>query len=795
MIEELEATAVRWECPEEWVQESSTAELSPSEGIVGQPRAVGALEFGLSIDSLGFNVFVTGLTGTGKMTAIEMHLRPLASAGPRPDDLLYTHNFEEAERPLLLRVRAGTGAVLRDRIERLLGQLRENLPGVFEGEQFQHRLDLAIGDVRSRQQDLIRDFEKRVRDAGFSLVQVQVGSVTRPELLPVVDSRPVTLEKVQGMAEEGSLDAERLKEIEKGHAALTEDLQRTFQQVMALREEMMQRAEGLRRRTVAPLLEQALGEIAQAVGDPRVQHFLEAVGQDILENLDLFAGDRGAGDDSSPLDRYRVNVMVDNAAVEGRPVIIETDPSFPNVFGTVEARLRSELDATTDHTRIRAGSLLRANGGFLVMNAFDAVSEPGVWRGLKRALRHRRVRVRAPETLLALSGQSLRPDPVDLDVKVVLVGDREIFQALLQADEDFRKIFKVLSDFDSDVPNTCESVADFARVLARIVRDEGLLPVAREGIQALAEEGVRLAGSRRRITARFSDVADILREASFLARQAGDPAVTARYVQGAVLARRKRHDLPEERLRRMVTDGVLQVATEGAEVGQVNGLAVYDLGYHAFGVPGRVTARISLGREGVINVEREARLSGRIHDKGVLIVTGFLRSLFGGEVPLSMTASVAFEQSYGGIDGDSASSTEVYAILSALSGVPIRQDLAVTGAVDQMGRIEAIGGVTEKVEGFYRLCRERGLTGSQGVAIPESNAGDLQLEAEIRDAVAAGRFHVYTVATIEEGIELLTGLEAGARAPDGAFPADSVLGRCEARVRAMAEELKRYREP
>ncbi len=795
MVEELDASAVRWECPEEWIEAASTAELKPSEGIVGQPRAVGALEFGLSIDSLGFNVFVTGLTGTGKMTAIEMHLRPLASAGPPPDDLLYTYNFEEAERPSLLRLRAGGGAVLRDRTERLLAQLRENLPGVFEGEQFQHRLDLAIGDVRSRQQDLIRDFEKRVREAGFSLVQVQVGSVTRPELLPVVDSRPVTLEKVQGMAEEGTVAADRLKEIEKSHAALTEDLQRTFQQVMALREEMLQRAEGLRRRTVAPLLERALSEIAQAVGDPRVQTFLEAVGQDVLENLDLFAGGSQGGDDGSALDRYRVNVMVDNAGMAGRPIIIETDPSFANVFGTVEARLRGEADATTDHTRIRAGSLLRANGGFLVMNAFEAVSEPGVWRGLKRALRHRRVRVRAPETLLALSGQSLRPDPVELDVKVVLVGDREIFQALLEADEDFRKIFKVLADFDSDVPNTPERVADFAGVMSRIVRDEDLLPVDRDGIRALAEEGVRLAGSRRRITARFSDVADILREASFLARQAGDAAVTAGTVRAAVLARRQRHDLPEERLRRMVVEGVLQVATEGAEVGQVNGLAVYDLGYHAFGVPGRVTARVALGREGVINVEREARLSGRIHDKGVLILTGFLRSLFGGEVPLSMSASVAFEQSYGGIDGDSASSTEVYAILSALSGVPIRQDLAVTGAVDQLGRVEAIGGVSEKVEGFFRLCRERGLTGTQGVVIPASNAADLQLDEEVRDAIGSGRFHVYTVATVEEGIGLLTGREAGTRGADGGFPPDTVLGSCEARVRAMAEELKRYREP
>jgi lon-related putative ATP-dependent protease len=793
MARELAASELRWQCPGEWIAAASTADVAPSKGIIGQARAVRALEFGLAIDSLGFNVFVTGLTGTGRMTAIELHLRPLAAGGAVPDDLLYVYNFERPEHPRLLRLAAGRGAVLKEHLERLLHELAENLPGLFEGDEFQQRLELAVEDQKSRQQELLREFEKRVRAAGFTLVQVQVGSVTRPEILPLVDERPVTLEKLQSMAEDGKFARDALAKLEEQHGKLSEELQRVFHEVMELREQMLARADELRRTTVEPLLESAIGEIGREVADQRVGPYLAEVRKDVLEHLGTLGASGQEGDDGDPLLRYRVNLVVDNRATRGRPVVIETEPNFSSLFGTVEARVTKDWQATSDHTRIRAGSLLRAHGGFLVVNAFDLVSETGVWPALKRALRYRRVFIQPRDLMFALSGQALKPEPVDLDVKVLMVGDRAIYDLLHEHDEEFRKIFKVLADFDSEMPNGHEQVADFLALMARIVRDEKLPHIDHPGMCALVEEGVRLARNRRRLSARFSDVADILREAAFISRQQGDQTIGADAIRAAVSARRERHCLPEEKLTSFMLEDVLHIATDDVHVGQVNGLAVYDLGYHSFGLPGRVTATVAVGRQGVINVEREARMSGRTHDKGVLILSGFLRARFATEVPLSMTASVAFEQSYSGVDGDSASSTEAYAILSALSGLPVRQNLAVTGSLDQHGRVQAIGGVNEKIEGFFTLCRRRGLTGKQGVLIPESNVADLQLDAAVVAAVAAGEFHIFAVSSIDEGIALLTGEGAGERDADGAYPEASVFGRCAARLAGMAAELRRHR--
>ena len=794
MARELAANELRWRCPEEWIPADSTAKIEPSHGIIGQARAVRALEFGLSVESLGFNVFVTGLTGTGRMTAIELHLRPLAGGGPAPDDLMFVYNFARPEQPRMLRLAAGAGVVLRERLEKLLRDLSKALPTMFEGQEFQQRLELALEDLKSSQQELIKTFEQKVRAAGFTLVQVQVGSVTRPEILPVVEERPVTLDKVQSLAEEGKFDREKAATIEQEHGKLSEELQRVFHEVMTLREQMVARAEELRRTTVEPLLKQALAHVARAVKDPRAQVFLDELLQDILEHLELFGAQDG-GDDGDPLLRYRINVVVDNSRVRGKPIIIETEPSYTNLFGTVEAKLGQNLQSTTsDHMRIRAGSLLRANGGFLVVNAFDALLEQGVWPALKRALRFRRVVIRPRDIVFAISGQTLQPEPVVLDVKVLMIGDRTLYNLLHEADEEFRTIFKVLADFDSEMPNGQEQVADFLALMAKIIRDEKLPHLDRGGMTALVEEAVRLARNRKRISARFSDVADILREAAFLAGGKRKSAVGVEHIHAAVRARRDRHSLPEEKLTSYMLDDVLVVHTEGAAVGQVNGLTVYDLGYHSFGLPGRVSARVSLGREGVVNVEREANLSGATYDKGVLILSGFLRGTFAAEHPLSMNASIALEQEYGGVDGDSASSTEVYAILSALSAIPIRQDLAVTGSVDQNGQIQAIGGVNEKIEGFFSLCVQRGLSGTQGVLIPESNVADLQLDPEVVAAVEWGGFHIYPVSRIEEGIELLMGVPAGAREPDGAYPPDSVLGRCARRLAEMAEQLRRFRE-
>ncbi|MCS7183310.1 MAG: AAA family ATPase [Thermoanaerobaculum sp.] len=790
MAERVSPEALRFRCPDEWIPTTTSEGIPAAAGIVGQERGVRALEFGLAMDSPGFNVFVTGLVGTGKMTAVELHLRRLCQGGPRPEDLCYVFNFQQPERPKLLRLPAGGGAVLRERLGEVVRQLASWLPALLSSAEVQRLLEERLEDLEQRRTQLLRRFEAQVQEAGFSLVQVQVGAVTHPEILAMVEGRPVSMERLQRLAEEGKFpkaEADRLAEL---HQRLLAELQQVVNQVLAIGGEMQEKALELRRAIVQPRLHQALGAIAQQVADPRVEAYLREVEEDILAHLQDFV--EGSPSEET-LIRYAVNLLVDHSQTVGRPVVVETDPSLANLLGTVEARLLDGGHPTTDHTRIRAGSLVRANGGFLVLNAMDVLTEPGAWPALKRALRHQKVVIRPRETLFALSGQALQPEPVELSVKVVMLGDRGLFDALWELDEEFGKIFKVLADFDRDTPLGQREVEDFLRVMAKIVREEGLPHLDREGMKALVEEGVRLGGPRRRLSARFSDVADILREAGYLARQQGSPLVGAGHIAAAMAARRTRFALPEEKLLQFMLDQLLVVHTEGWAVGQVNGLAVYDLGYFAFGLPGRVTARVSLGTEGVVNVEREARLSGRTHDKGVLILTGFLRGSFILHHPLSMHASIAFEQSYAGVEGDSASSAEVYAILSALSGLPLRQDLAVTGSVDQLGNVQAIGGVNPKIEGFFALCQARGLTGTQGVIIPKANVPDLHLSPEVVEAVHAGRFHVYAVSHVAEGLELLTGVPAGVLDASGRYLGDTVFGRCQARLEAMAEALRRFR--
>jgi len=790
MAQELQPEQLRFFCPDGWIPGDSSYDIPKATGIVGQERGVSALEFGLGIDSPGFNVFVTGLVGTGKMTAVELHLRKLCRGGPPPDDLAYVFNFQAPERPQLLRLRAGAGSVLRERMAALVRELGRWLPALLTSPEVQKLLEDRIEDLQQKQAQLLREFEAEVQEAGFTLVQVQAGTVTHPEILAVVEGRPVSMEKLLRLAGEGKFPEGELQRLSETHQRLTAELQQVVNQVVAIGAEIQEKAVELRRAIVQPRLQQGLAAIARAVGDPRVEPYLQQAGEDLLANLQAFLE---AEPSEETLVRYAVNLVVDNSQTQGRPVVVETDPSVPNLLGTVEARLMDGARATSDHTRIRAGSLARANGGFLVLNALDVLSEPGAWPVLKRALRHQQVVIRPRETLFALSGQTLQPEPIDLRVKVVMLGDRALFDALYEVDEEFGKIFKVLADFDRDIPLGKKEVHDFLSVMAKIVEEEKLPPLDREGMKALVEEGVRLGGPRRRLTARFSDVADVLREAGFMAKKEGASVVSAPHIAAAVAARRARFSLPEEKLLQFMVDHLLVVQTEGQAVGQVNGLAVYDLGYFAFGLPGRVTARVSLGTEGVVNIEREARLSGRTHDKGVLILTGFLRGTFALSVPLSMQASIAFEQSYGGVEGDSASSAEVYAILSALSGLPLRQDLAVTGSVDQHGNVQAIGGVNQKIEGFFSLCKARGLSGSQGVIIPQANVPDLHLSPEVVDAVRAGCFHVYAVSHVSEGLELLTGVPAGKRDEAGRYPEGTVFGLCQTRLEEMAETLRRFR--
>ncbi len=788
MATELKPDQLAWSCPEDWLHTQSLEEVEPAGSIVGQERAVEAIGFGLAMRGVGYNVFITGLSGTGRLTTVKSFLDRRADHREPPDDVCFVHNFRAPEEPRALFLTAGLGRRLKSAMAALVRELGENLPAIFQDKEFRLRVERAVATLHQQERDLVEKFEGEVREAGFTLVQIQAGPVARPEILPVVADKPVPLEQLPALVEQDALTQDRANELRTQHEQFVDRLQDVFHGVASIRREIQRRVDEVRRDAIKPTLDVAVARIRSEVADPRVEGYLTELRRDLEENHEIFI----ASDDESSdqLLRWQVNVAVDNADTEGAPVVIETEPTYSRLFGTIERTVTPAGEAVTNFTHIRAGSLLRANGGYLVLSAEDVLLEPRVWPGLKRALRYGRVQIQSMESMI-MGGTTLKPEPIPLQVKVVMIGDRQMYDLLYRHDHDFPKIFKVLADFDSMMRLTSAHAGDILSVLRKVSADEGLKNLDRGGMAAMLEEAVRMARWRRRFSSRFSDLADLLREASFHAAADQAEVVGRRHVDAAQAAYRRRHSLSEDRAHEVITEEVVRIETEGTAVGQVNGLAVWDLGHYRFGRPSRITARVGMGREGVINVERQAGLSGPTYDKGVGILTGFLRGTFARTSPLAMGCSITFEQSYGGVDGDSASSTEVYAILSAISEVPLRQDVAVTGSVDQYGRVQAIGGVNEKIEGFFRVCSSRGLTGTQGVMVPQSNVGDLHLSSEVVDAVAAGRFHVWSVESVNEGVELLTGLTAGQRNEDGVWDEGSVYGRCQKRLDEMAVLLRK----
>ncbi len=791
MIRELAPKQLAWQCPMSWLPKKDSTSIKPASTIVAQDRAVDAIAFGLAMRGIGFNVFVTGMSGTGRLTTIKSFVEKLAEADDKPDDICFVFNFRKPEEPCAIFLEAGAGYRLKQGMEDLIDDLSTNLPAILNDREFRSRIERAVEPLQKKERQTIEAFEKEVSEAGFVLVQVQAGLVTRPEILPVIEEQPVPLEKMAELVEAGTLKAEEVERLRKAHTTLSEKFRDVFQEVAEIRRMVQERVEDVRRKLLQPSFDEAVKRIRKDVGEPRAYPYLDDVASDLGENLALFM----ISEEDVPLDgdrflRWRVNLVVDNTDVSGRPVVMETEPSYTNLFGTIERTLTQSGEAATSFMRIRAGSLMRATGGFLVLNADDVLLEPRVWPGLKRALKYRRVQIQSLESLV-LGAALLKPEPVPINVKVVIIGSRAIYDLLFRYDSDFAKIFKVLADFDTILTASKHHAKDVLSVLRKVTLEEELRELDRSGMAAMLEQAVRIGRWRRRFSSRFSDLAVLLREASYRAGLEGEEQVSGEHVEAARKARRRRHSLTEDRSHDLISEGVVRVETAGSAVGQVNGLAVYDLGHHRFGKPSRITAQVGLGRDGVINVERQAGLSGPTHDKGVSILTGFLRGAFARRSPLTMSCSVTFEQSYGGIDGDSASSTEVYAILSAISGTPLRQDVAVTGSVDQYGNVQAIGGVNEKIEGFFRVCSKDELTGSQGVMIPDSNVGDLHLSDEVVSAVEDGLFHIWAVDSISDGVELLTGRPAGTWSDDEGWSEGSIFASCQARLDEMVQLMRK----
>ena len=788
----LGADEVRYRCDLSGMDIRSSADVSPSPTTVGQPEALEALKLGITMRRPGYNIFVVGETGTGRFAATRLMIEKAAIECPLTVGYSYVHNFDDPDRPRLVTLPMGLGRKFRNMLDRLRTELTDEIPNVLAGEPLTRIRDQLVDEYQTRSQSLFRDFEERVEREGFQVVQSTDpgGNVQVTDIFVVVGEETVPVDQLRPVPEDDPELAAQRRHLLERHAELKEELRGLMAQHRRLRTEYQERLQEHQkdyvRAALAPLFDEVKARFAEH--DPHVAEFLDRALDEILEHLHLFMD---AGQEAGPeqararehtdgllglLRSNLINEPLDENGPRYCPVLEENFPTARNLFGTIETG--GEPSATT-FMDIKGGTLLEANGGFLILSARDVMAEPRVYDTLKRTLRRGELEI-TPQGEGAGAQLGLKPEPIPIDVKVILVGESAVYEALYQSDPDFRKIFKIKAEFDNSMRLTDETLRSFLSVLRAIQDRDDLPDFDRGALETLVEEAVRMSGQRRRLTTGFSDLADVMREAAHLARENDHPVVLREDTERAIRGRHLRHNLPERRLHDYVAEGKLLLEVEGERVGQINGLAYYDVDNAAFGMTARITATTAIGREGVVNIEREADLSGNIHDKGVLILSGFLAQTFAQDKPLCLQANLAFEQSYVMIDGDSAALAELLALLSSLSGHPLRQDLAVTGSLNQSGRVQPVGGVTQKVEGFYHACKLKGLTGSQGVVIPTSNIDDLQLSTELTDLIAARRFHLFAVDDFRQALELLTGR-----------PPQQTLEAVDTRLRRYSEIIRR----
>ncbi len=799
---------LRWRCDPACIPFESTAEIEPVATDIGQDRPQRALRMGVEMSASGYNLFVCGLSGTsrgGMIVRMVEDLHPRTEPAP---DRCYVNNFKNADRPRLLTLPRGQADAFKKEVESGIDFLRRRIPQVFEGDPFQRQKTRIVERFTLREKELMDDFTRRIAREQFALGRMQVGAVALPEIFPVLDGQMVPIEEIPKMVQDGKLESAVAEEIERKYDHFRQEFTVVYRRTLSLSRELASEMNYLEQEAASVLVDGVIEELKEKYPSPPISEYLEEVRHHVLDNLDPFREREGEDEqppsegggsprpersDRDPFRVYGVNVILAHGEQEKCPVIFETIPTYANLFGTVHRSYDSPRGTwNSDFMDLRGGSLLRADGGFLVMYALDALTETGVWRTLKRTLNHGKLEIQPVDLFFPFSSASLKPEPIDVHVKVILIGDREMYELLYDHEDDFKKIFKVRVEFDEEMPWSDAIIRQYSGRLRKLCDDEKLLPFHRTAVASIFEHGVRLAGRRGKITTRFFDLADLARESSYMARQESDAVVTAAHVRQALDAKIERHNLAETKIREMIEQNLLFIDTTGVRPGQVNGLSVLEIGGYAFGKPVRISSSVALGKAGIINIERESNLSGRFHDKGVQIIGGYLRRTFAQDKPLSLSASLCFEQSYSGVDGDSASSAEIYALISALADVPIRQDLAVTGSVNQQGDIQPIGGVNQKIEGFYDICKLKGLSGTQGVLIPAENVEDLMLRDEVIEAVHQGLFHIYPVSTIAQGIEILTGLPASHRGASGKFAPGSVFARADARLREMALTLRKF---
>ncbi|MGO9454097.1 MAG: Lon protease family protein, partial [Candidatus Binataceae bacterium] len=763
---ELKASDLRAGVPLDATELLRAADSFEADDLLGQDRAMDAIRLAIGIDAPGYNVFVSGLRTRNERESALRLLDEKAATMPTPGDWVYVNNFRSPEAPVAIYLRAGQGRELSQQMNALVSYVIEQLPKAFRREDFERERTTLRDKYNKRAQEVFGALETQARERGFAIQGSPNGQII---FIPLIDGKmpesPEALQKV--IAAKSDQEREVLAQKQ---GELQDELAKVVLRQQEVMRELIEDIRAIERSFAARLITPAIEDIKRRFNAPGVTTYLDQVAEHMLTHLDRFreTTEVRPGEQPRPESQedgrwfeYQVNVLVDNSSTQGAPVVSEDAPTYRNLFGTIERWIDPMGRSGSNFTRIIGGSYLKSHGGFLVLDLEDAAVEPGVWKMLKRSLKSGRMTIETFEPIPFFSNSGLRPEPIEVHTKLVVLGGAYLYNLLYFYDSEFAELFKIRAEMRPAVDANRSAALHYAARVGSLARREALPPFSASALERIVGFGMRLAGDRTRMVAILEPIDDLARESAFFARGENAKRVEGSHVDRAMLERVLRLNFIEEEIRRLIARGTLVVNIKGRAVGQINGLAVLDVGGYSFGRPSRLTATVALGQAGLINIEREARLSGSTHDKGVMILSGFLRARFGQKQPIAMTASLCFEQSYSGIDGDSASSTELYALLSALSGVPIRQELAVTGSVDQHGHVQAIGGANEKIEGYYRVCKAIGLTGTQGVMLPRTNIDNLMLEQETVDAVASGRFHIYPIDTIDQGIELLTGVRAG----------------------------------
>jgi lon-related putative ATP-dependent protease len=773
----------------------TTADLSPLAGIIGQGRAAAAMEFGLAIKRAGYNIYVSGITGTGRSSYTKSIISRIAANEKTPDDWCYVYNFKNPDNPMSINLPAGMGYVLRKDMKRLLKELKAKVPKAFDGEEYEKQKSRIVQEYQEKSTEQMESFSIFAKEQGFMIKKSEQGLMT----IPLYEGKPIEDKDYIEMSSEDR------KRIEDNSFIVQGKLLETMKRIKDVEKTAREKIEQLETKIGLLAVEQPIMELKEKYGQfKNVLEYLQAVQRDVIHNIEDFRNlETDHADKLDLIERirekdftikYQVNLVVDNRDKKGAPVIFETNPKYYNLLGKIEYESNMGV-VTTDFTKIRAGSLHQANGGYIVINMSDLMRNPESWEGIKRAIKTGNITI---ENIFSMSGivsGGIKPEPIPLNVKVILIGSSYVYQTLYTYDEDFRKLFKVKADFDIDMSSSKENCMRYASFISSHCENKGLMHFDRSGVAAVIEYSRRLAEHKDKLSTRFNDIVEILYEADAWARIEGAQIVSEFYVKKAIEQKIYRSSRIEEKMQELIDTGVVLISTEEMVVGQVNGLSVLDLGDYSFGKPSRITVVTYAGEKGIVNIEREVEMSGSIHDKGVLILTGYLGDKFAQEFPLTISASICFEQLYDGIEGDSASSTELYALLSSLAELPIKQYIAVTGSVNQRGEIQPIGGVNEKIEGFFQTCKARGFKGNEGVMIPWQNIVNLMLKDEVSEAVREGKFHVYPVRSIDEGIEILTDVPAGTKDENGCYPENSVYYRVQKKIEKFARIAEEFDEP